>query len=384
MMKLQRKFILLLFILLSNYCFAQQTRLSFQLNDVTLSEAIKKVSVQYKVNIIYNSTILQKTAKVSGNFKNKTIFEVLDILLTETPIVYKIHKNVIILCLKNDVVNESHQLSRPVASNAQDAKRYTITDTVVYSIVSHDTIVTRLTDYVKVQVNDTVTIYDTVKVVKNIFKAVAKPKSKKSSWGIGASLGVGFPISKIYSKQLDAFSTQLVNTSTQSWMVRSATIDFFYRYMRFEFETGVGIISKSSSFRFSTITDSSSVENKYVSEQNFQHLSVPFLVGYSMPYKKIILKAKGGILFQNYLNSSGEYLVSQNNVFLVERKTAPEANYSMGFVVAIGAEYVFNEKIGISIQPYFHSIPFAFPQTTTLYYSLSSQFGTKLGIRYFF
>ncbi len=67
---LSKIIITILFLNITGFCYSQQPTLNFNFNNTPLSEVIKEISKQSKINILYNPNILPANVKISGTYKN--------------------------------------------------------------------------------------------------------------------------------------------------------------------------------------------------------------------------------------------------------------------------------------------------------------------------
>jgi hypothetical protein len=367
---------------------------------------IKELSNQSKINILYNPGILPGTVKITGSFKNLTLNNALDTFLHHAQILYKFYKGDIVLYKNNENVKETHQIYKPSVqkNNGNDKTHETITDTVIYTIITHDTVVTKLTDYVKVQLNDTVRVYDTTKVIQKVLKTVDYYKPKKQS--LIAELS--------FSKE--AFS-DVIKSSITAKNGNSIGVNFIYRNKSIMFEGGIGISRNQFSFGYTEKTDEFITvidtidryyttiiqgdttweyvtkerqqerinEKKYLSDLVYQYLSIPILVGYTTVSKNFTFEFKAGLLFNFYLKSKGAYInISESNEISVENSKAPGSFALLGVYGALGIDYYLNKKVHIFSQPfiYWNAIPIG--KNKAVYTITNTQVGIQWGIRYYF
>ena len=77
--------------------YAQNTHLTIQENEIELGELFHKIEKQTDFYFFYNNDQVNKHLKVTINVKDKTIFEVLDLALKNTGLLYQVHNKAIIL-----------------------------------------------------------------------------------------------------------------------------------------------------------------------------------------------------------------------------------------------------------------------------------------------
>ncbi|KRT17858.1 hypothetical protein ASU31_00770 [Pedobacter ginsenosidimutans] len=76
---------------------ALNKKISLSVRDKNLKEILKQLEKAHRVEFIYNQDVIQSGAKISANFNNQTIREVLDGLLNQYHISYKVFKTKVIL-----------------------------------------------------------------------------------------------------------------------------------------------------------------------------------------------------------------------------------------------------------------------------------------------
>lgn len=80
--------------------YAQVTQLTIHENDIELEKLFNKIEEQTDFYFFYNNDKIDKSMKVNANVDNKTITEVLDIVLENTNISYQVNNKAIILNLE--------------------------------------------------------------------------------------------------------------------------------------------------------------------------------------------------------------------------------------------------------------------------------------------
>jgi hypothetical protein len=380
---------------------------------------IKELSNQSKINILYNPGILPGTVKITGSFKNLTLNNALDTFLHHAQILYKFYKGDIVLYKNNENVKETHQIFKPSVqkNNGSDKPRETITDTVIYTIITHDTVVTKLTDYVKVQLNDTVRVYDTTKVIQKVLKTVDYYKPQKHSLIAELSFSKGAVFSTFTMADSIKDFSNIVRSSIKAKSGSSVGINFIYRNKKLMVEGGVAFSKYQYSFSYTNHSDElitvidtidryyttiaqgdttwvyvtkerqmeKITEKKYLSDFSYQYISVPILVGYTKVVKNFTLEFKGGILFNFYIQSKGLYVnISDSSVISVESSKAPGSIILLGAYGALGIDYYMNKKIHIFAQPFINWNALPIGKKNATYTSTHLQTGIKVGIRYYF
>ncbi len=102
--------------------YAQETSLTIHENSIELEKLFKKIEAQTDFYFFYSNDKIDKSIKVNINVENKTIYEILNVVLKNTNIIYQVKNKAIILNLDKDL----KQLQQP-----QQPSRKKITGTVV-------------------------------------------------------------------------------------------------------------------------------------------------------------------------------------------------------------------------------------------------------------
>lgn len=77
--------------------YAQKTQLSIHENKIELGELLNKIEKQSDFYFFYSNNKINKKQKVTVDVENKTIFEILDIVLADSDITYEVNNKAIIL-----------------------------------------------------------------------------------------------------------------------------------------------------------------------------------------------------------------------------------------------------------------------------------------------
>jgi hypothetical protein len=416
--------IFILLLQISTICYAQQKKLNLSFNETSITDAIKEISRQSKINILYNPNILPENFNITGAYKNITIGQALDSVLRNTHVHYKYFKNDIVLYKKNEVIIEKHNVNKPVyPKESQPEKKYVyVTDTITYSIITSDTIVTKVTNIVNVPVMDTIKVYDTVKVIKQVNMPVNTYKPKKKAFITGWSLSQGLAhftkgtVHEGISYQYPDSSSE-INLALKEKSSNAISFHFLYRYKSWIFETGLGFYRQKFTTNLSSIvngwvnrtdtidkyytdingTDTTwvyitevrkvevSMEKNTSSDLTYQYISLPLFAGYSKNYKKLTLEFKGGVFIKYYLGSKGLYLTkTPEGGVTTENKKAPETKFNIDLCGAITADYFLNEKFHIFVQPYIGYTAFAPGVKRIPNYYIQLQIEIQTGLRYYF
>lgn len=399
---------------------AQKGKYNFSFRDAGLDVVIKELSNQSKVNILYNPNILPNNIKIRGNFKNFTLKQALDTFLNKTQIFYKFYKKDIILYRNNEEIKETHQIYRPDPQKkpVPDKIRETVTDTVTFTVITHDTVITKLNNYVKVPVMDTIKVYDTIQVVKKVIKPVVadyKPKQEAIIAGLSFSEGMIFSNIHINSPRKDSLG--IIHASIHEKQCNNLGINLIYRNKGFIIETGVNISKTKFTFNYTNtktevitvidtidkyytepvVGDTSWIyvteekqlkqvtQKTYYSDLVYNYISVPVLFGYNLNKKKFTFEFKGGVLCNFYIGSKGNYLnISPNNEITVASSKAPNSFALLGAYGAIGIDYYMNKQFHIYTQPYISWNALPIGKKNTAYYTTNLQIGLFIGLRYYF
>lgn len=410
-----QKYLIITFLLISVICYPQQNKLHFTFNDTPLPEVIEEISRQSKVNILYNSNILPKNHKITRTFSDYTLTQILDTLFKHNAVWYKYYKNNIVLYKRNEEVIEKHSIANTSNTHILDKKRVTITDTVTYSIITHDTIVTRLMDVAKVM--DTVKIYDTVKVIQNKIQPLIYNKPNKDAFGAGISCSQGFFYSSFHFNNSLIESGSIVKSTLKEKNYNAIGINFLYKHNAWLFETGLTFSRNKYAFDYSSIineivtrndtidkyytlingSDTNwvyiieekqvevSTQKSFLSDLTYQYISVPLFIGYNRMYKRLALEFKTGIIFSYYLGSKGFYLSdSPDREIIVNKSKAPDSKFSIDILGAFAMDYLLTEEFHVFVQPYFGYTSLSPGNNNIDYYTINFQFGIQTGLRFFF
>lgn len=101
--------------------YAQVTQLTIHENEIELGELFTKIEKQTDFYFFYNNDQIDKHLKVSVNVKDKTISEVLDLVLNNTGITYQVHNKAIILSSRNiSATRTQQQAKRQITGTVKD------------------------------------------------------------------------------------------------------------------------------------------------------------------------------------------------------------------------------------------------------------------------
>ncbi|NLY09692.1 MAG: SusC/RagA family TonB-linked outer membrane protein, partial [Tissierellia bacterium] len=103
--------------------YAQKTQLTITEKNIELGELFNKIEKQSDFYFFYSNNKINKRLKVSVNVKEKTIFEILDIVLANSDIEYKVNDKAIILNVSDEVkanTNSQQQSKRSIKGKVLD------------------------------------------------------------------------------------------------------------------------------------------------------------------------------------------------------------------------------------------------------------------------
>jgi hypothetical protein len=410
-------FVFFLFISIATY--SQQKKYTFFFNETSLTEVIKEVSKVSGVNILYNPVILPENIRITGKFKDLTVFQALDTLFLHTQVAYKFYKKDILLYKLPDEVKETHKYTKPeiTKTNTHEKHNGIITDTITYSIVTYDTVVIKQSEISKILVRDTIKVYDTVKIVQKIIKPVNFYRPADKTFAIGVFMSQGYLNSNLKLSLPKEDTTGIVKSTLAVQNSSAFGASFIYRNKSWLIETGISLTKLKYTFDYSTvfnqtvtridtidkyytsivnndtvwvyITEEKKVETStlknYLSDLSYKYLSIPLIVGYSKVVGNFTFDVKGGIVFNYYLGSKGSYLtILQDSTFQVDQSKAPGAGYSMDAFGAACIDYFLNEKVHIYTQPFISYTSFSGNTKNSSYYFNNFQIGLQVGFRYLF
>lgn len=404
------------FLLIALYtypCYAQESRYSFVFSSAPIAEVIDEITKQSKINILYNPRIFKEYTLVSGQFNNLTVTEALDTILHQTAIGYKFFKKNIVLIRKNDQVFTNHKISNRVEENG-NVQHKRLVDTITYSIITYDTVVTNLTRYVPVY--DSIRIFDTINVIRktDAYKLVYQPEKKTFITGISLTQGKLFSDAVVNNFEDDA--RRKIKESISEKSSNGIVLSCIYRMSSWQIETGLTLVSNKYSFLYSNILKgfstridtidryySNIVDNDttwvYVTEEkqietisekrinskaSLYYFSIPIILGYSKTKRNFTYEIKGGVLINYYAGSKGYYLTStaENEISATKTKLSTP-KLTMDLFGAFALDYFLDNHLHLLIQPYLSYGAVGYKQDTD-YVFQNLQVGYQLGLRYYF
>ena len=103
--------------------YAQNTQLTIRENNIELGDLFNKIEKQSDFYFFYSNNKINKRLKVSVNVKEKTIFEILDVVLANSDIEYKVNNKAIILNVSDELkanTNSQQQSKRSIKGKVID------------------------------------------------------------------------------------------------------------------------------------------------------------------------------------------------------------------------------------------------------------------------
>jgi hypothetical protein len=377
---------------------------------------ISEVSKQSKVNILYNPNIFREHILISGKYNNLTITEALDTFLYQTSIGYKFFRKDIVLFRKNEIVSANHRITNPSdADETRQNKR--IHDTITYSIITYDTLVTKLTRYQIVPVYDSITVYDTIDVIRKIdaLKLVYQPQKK--SFIAGLTLSQGKLFTQVDVNNIPDDTRKEIQAGISEKSSNGIFFSCIYRKAPWQIESGIALVRNSYSFEHSSfikgfITRIDTIDRYYtgivdgdttwvyVTEEkqvettseksihsvaSLYYISVPVLIGYSRTRRNLTFELKGGFMVNIYSGSKGYYLTTKTGNEITTNNTKLSApSVTIDFFGAFGIDYFLDNHLHLLIQPYISYSTFGYKKQKTDYVFNNLQVGAQLGLGYFF
>ena len=119
-MKLSTFLLLFTFLQVSATVYSQDTVLTLKLSNTTLKDVLYEIEQRTEYTFMYNDTKIDVSQYVSVDFEEKKVSEILDILLDEEKIEYKMIKNQIILTSLVDQEVGSLQIERDISGTVVD------------------------------------------------------------------------------------------------------------------------------------------------------------------------------------------------------------------------------------------------------------------------
>lgn len=102
--------------------YAQKTQLSIHENKIELGELLNKIEKQSDFYFFYSNNKINKKQKVTVDVENKTIFEILDIVLADSDITYEVNDKAIIL-ITESAVKKIEQNKKQISGIITDTQK---------------------------------------------------------------------------------------------------------------------------------------------------------------------------------------------------------------------------------------------------------------------
>lgn len=398
------------------FCFSQHQRFNFSFSSVPVTEAISEISKQTKINFLYNPSIFQDDFLISGQYTNLTVTEILDTILRHSSIGYKLYKKDIVLFRNNERVLNHHKVSNQSVREGI-ATRKRIIDSVTYSIITYDTLVTNETRIQHIPVYDSITVYDTINVIRKINAAKLVYQPNKKTFIAGLSMIQGMMRTHIDMPNIDDEVEKELKGCISEKSSNGLLFSFIYRNSPWQLESGLAITRNKYSFEYNEknsgfitqidtidryytgitgydtlwvyVTEERQietiVEKKYTSLVSLYYISLPVLFGYSYTRRNITNEIKLGILAQFYCGSKGDYLVpNMNNELIVSNSRMAAPEFSMDIFGGLCIDYFLDNHLHLAFQPTITYGAFGYNNKKPDYAFKNLQAGFQLGLRYYF
>jgi hypothetical protein len=109
-------------IAISAKCYAQETKLSLNMQRVSFYEVFSEIEKQTEFVFIYKSDDINRNPKISIQAVNKPLMEILDEILKNTQLTYVVNNRHILISRKKNVVTEKNA-SRQFSENDKDNRK---------------------------------------------------------------------------------------------------------------------------------------------------------------------------------------------------------------------------------------------------------------------
>jgi len=90
-----------------------------------------------------------------------------------------------------------------------------------------------------------------------------------------------------------------------------------------------------------------SAENKLSAKNRFSYLTIPFLIGYNLNYKKLDFNLRVGISYSYLLSKKGQYI----NYQLLDFENALPKKHLFNYILSPTLSYAVSKNIGLVINP---------------------------------
>lgn len=408
-----------LFLTICNPAFCQsgslKNKLSFSVKNVTVSEALEKLSHLTGTTFSYNPDQIVTTRYINVNIHNKELTEILNAILGPSMFGYRQIGNQIIIYKIKDFEKPVNTVNEPEKKPVTRINSKPDTIYITKSITVHDTI--RLTDTIKK--TDTLIIKkDYVPIKKgdifgnHIILSSEMNKTLKFDIGVSASWmfpNTAFDASSEFSQKLaeykKSFSDQSfsgsagidIRGSFGNWTVSSGIaitsfgqkLDYSYSietggyYQKDTLDTYYSLNGNDTIWSYLVDTNYIPIDNqlfKYKINNHMRWLEVPLYIQYNYGVGSALLFVKGGLIPGFFISSDGQSILfdGDGTTSLSEIKTNKVIlSYltSIGLAVPIGSKTTFISSLFYRGQ--FGSIYKDFPIDMRI-----SAFGLNAGVVY--
>jgi len=135
--------------------YAQKTQLTIHENEIELGMLFSKIEKQTDFYFFYSNDQINKNLKVSINVENKTIFEVLNLVLNNTGITYQVNNKAIILSLHDISITQTKQQSkRQITGIVKDERGEPIIGANIIEKGIHNGVITDIDGQFTISVGD--------------------------------------------------------------------------------------------------------------------------------------------------------------------------------------------------------------------------------------
>ncbi len=119
-MRLTILILLTLFIHVSASTYSQ-SRMSLKFENEKLESVFNKIEANSEYSIFYKNDLIQNSKEVSGNFENKSVFEILDMVLKAENLTYTVKNKLIMIVSKSGINDEFIEQQKSVSGKVTDS-----------------------------------------------------------------------------------------------------------------------------------------------------------------------------------------------------------------------------------------------------------------------
>ncbi len=409
-------FLFLIIALCANESKAQnallEKNITIKKGNKNIIEIIEEVRAISGVEFSYSKDIVNENIIRSIDAANKTIKNVLDEILYDTGLKYKvINRHIIIYKPKGYKTRQGEKL-----------KIITVYDTII--TIHHDTIITMKYDTIINQVyhHDTISLYDTIKIQQEkpyhwfgslhtgmfwipSYTMKHELNNKTTDYhftsDVNYSLGTNFGVDyKHFTFITGAGFTSLRNKN--NYNIREYETDTAYnyeytggcwdkelivRYYEWDGQDTIWInvydstyIPVDSSVISTNIDTSINTQNKKCYNK-YSIIEIPFIVGYHTQIKKVKIMVKGGILAGYIINSKGK---TYNDGRFTDINALMQHKFLFSFTGSFGIGYGLNQKISIFADVHYRKQLVSNYAEKMIFYRKPECFGVRFGAKYTF